>query len=118
MYRISKQFHFSAAHALTQLADDHPCKRSHGHNYTVDVIFEAESLDERAFVVDFLDLAPIKRFIDEELDHRDLNEVLPVVTSSENIARYLYDRFKPAFPALVAVRVGETPKTWAEYSER
>jgi 6-pyruvoyltetrahydropterin/6-carboxytetrahydropterin synthase len=38
-------------------------------------------------------------------------------TTSENLARALYLRFKPDLRELRAVRVSETPKTWAEYRE-
>ena len=115
MYRVSKQFHFSAAHQLTLLPDEHPCRRMHGHNYIVEVVLERKELDPRGFVVEYHDLAPIKSFIDDNLHHRNLNEVMPYPPTSENIARYLYDTFKPDFPALSKVRVSETPRTWAEY---
>jgi len=116
VYRVRKQFHFSAAHQLTQLPENHPCHRLHGHNYIAEFVLESQELDERAFVVDYRELDSIKAFIEERLDHRNLNDVLPYVTSAENIARYLYEHFKPQFPRLTMVRVSETPKTWAEYS--
>ena len=117
MYRISKQFHFSAAHALTLLPESHPCHRLHGHNYIVEVVLESETLDQYGFVVDYNDLYPVKTFIDAELDHRNLNDVMAEATTAENIARLLYQKFKPEFPRLAKVRVSETPKTWAEYEE-
>ena len=115
MFRIQKQFHFSAAHALTQLPDSHPCYRLHGHNYIVEMVLESETLDQYSFVVDYNDLDPVKEYIDAELDHRNLNDVLNVPSTAENIARFLYERFKPDFPQLTKVRISETPKTWAEY---
>ena len=118
MYRISKQFHFSAAHVLSQLPESHPCSRLHGHNYVVEVVLESAVLDHNSFVVDYNDLDPIKTFINEKLDHRNLNDVMPLATTAENIARYLFEAFKPKFPQLTAVRVSETPKTWAEYLDR
>jgi 6-pyruvoyltetrahydropterin/6-carboxytetrahydropterin synthase len=117
VYRISKQFHFSAAHALPLLPPDHPCHHLHGHNYIVEVVLEAEGLDDRGVVEDYRDLDPVKEFIDEHLDHRNLDDVVPGATTAENIARFLYDAFKPQFPTLTMVRVSETPKTWAEYFE-
>ena len=117
MYRISKQFHFSAAHRLDLLPDDHPCSRLHGHNYIVEAVRESEELDQRGFVVDYNELEPIRTFIDENLDHLNLNDVLPGATPAENIARFLYEKFKPVFPALVKMRVSESPRTWAEYEE-
>lgn len=115
MYRIHKQFHFAAAHMLSQLPESHPCSRLHGHNYIVEVVLEGESLDPDSFIVDYNDLYPVKAYIDSHLDHRNLNDILPLATTAENLARFLFDRFKPDFPALTKIRVSETPKTWAEY---
>ncbi len=117
MFEIAKEFQFSAAHHLGHLPDGHKCKQPHGHNYTVIVILRAEQLDDRGFVLDYGELDPIKRYIDESLDHRDLNTVLRGYTTAENIAKFLYIKFKPYFPALYEVRVSETPKTWAAYHE-
>ena len=99
------------------LPHGHPCKRVHGHNYVVEVVLESETVDERGFIVDYYELEPVKKFIGEAFDHRNLNDVLTVPTTAENIARFLYDKFKPLFPTLRMMRVSETPKTWAEYGE-
>lgn len=118
MYRIAKAFDFAAAHQLDQLPEGHKCKRLHGHNYRVIVYLEAETLDERSFVVDFGELNVIKKWINETLDHRNLNDVMPYPTTAENLARFIYETWKGRFPQLVKVRVYETEKAWAEYEER
>lgn len=122
MFTISKRFEFSASHQLLHLTEkrpDHPCARLHGHNYIVEVVLAADVLDADGFVQDFGDLAPVKAYLDEALDHRHLNDALgdPAgrATTAECLAEILYWRFVDAFSALVAVRVSETPKTWAEY---
>lgn len=116
MYQISKQLAFSAAHHLHGLRPDHPCSRPHGHNYIVEVVLACPVLDNTGFVVDYNDLAPLKQYIDSTLDHQDLNQVLaPMQTSAENLARHLYEWCRDRWPQTVAVRVSETPKTWAEY---
>lgn len=118
MYTISKEFHFSASHRLVHLPETHPCFRLHGHNYIVELVLRAEQLDSTGFVVDYRALEPFNRIIDDELDHRHLNDVLPGVTSAECLARWLFDRANQLWPGLVyAVRISETPKTWAEYRE-
>ena len=118
MYTIAKAFHFSASHRLEHLPETHPCFRLHGHNYIVELVLRAETLDPTGFVIDYRALEPFKRIIDEELDHRHLNDVLPGVTSAECLAFWLFDRAKQLWPTLIyAVRVSETPKTWAEYRE-
>jgi 6-pyruvoyl tetrahydropterin synthase len=55
-----------------------------------EVIEDRVVLDDAGFVADFGELDPLKDYLDAELDHRDLNEVLPVQPSCENIARYLH----------------------------
>lgn len=117
MFTISKRFEFSASHQLEGLPEGHPCSRVHGHNYAVEVVLQSEILDDTGFVVDFKDLKPLKTYLDDALDHRHLNDVLPVQTSSEQIAKHLYDWCKERWDQVVAVRVSESPKSWAEYRE-
>ena len=115
MYKISKQFSFSASHVLDKLCSEHPCARLHGHNYVVTVHLRSEVLDEYGFVKDYRELKPVKEFLDNELDHRHLNDIIPSHPTAENIARFLFEKFKPDFPELYAVEVSETPKTSAIY---
>ncbi len=115
MFTIKKEFYFSASHIIEGLPDGHPCGRLHGHNYTVELILAAEILDKTGFVVDYGDLQPFKDIIDNELDHRHLNDIVPGPTSAENLAYYLFQRAKAIWPQTVAVCVSETPKTRAEY---
>ena len=55
----------------------------HGHNYVVEIIMQANQLDEKGFVFDINDLEPFQKIIDDELDHRHLNDILPGFTSAE-----------------------------------
>lgn len=147
MYTIAKRWTFDAAHRLPNMPTGHKCGRVHGHTYAVEVQLTAETLDERGFVVDYGDLGWVKRFVDEVLDHRWLNERLPawaLPATAENLARFVYeivangygteedmtmtfgDGETHAFPPtprlregvqVAAVRVSETGSTWAEYRE-
>ena len=116
MYTISKQFTFSASHQLLNLKASHQCYRLHGHNYIVEVELQAEQLNSNGFVRDYNDLDELKNYIDETLDHRHLNEVFGHDdTTAENLSKFLYDWAKAKWPEVSAMRVSETPKTWAEY---
>lgn len=117
MYTIQKRFEFSASHQLNGLPEGHQCARLHGHNYIVEVVLQSDALNSVGFVVDYGELKPLKEYIDGTFDHRHLNDVLPFQTSAENIAKHLYQWCKNRWPETSAVRVSETPKTWAEYSE-
>lgn len=115
MYKISKQFHFSASHILGGLPDGHQCGRLHGHNYVVLVELISDSLNEVGFVQDYGELKPVKEYIDNVLDHRHLNDIFDFNPTAESMAKFMYHKFKEEFPTLNAVEVWETPKTKARY---
>ncbi len=133
MHIITKRFTFEAAHRLL----DHPkCGRLHGHSYVVEVELRAAEL-AAGMVVDYAHLAPIKKFIDDALDHKyivsrelvdardpyqeasdgsDLCLIMTIERSTaEHMARWLFDRFKGMYPELSAVTVCETANTTATY---
>lgn len=120
MYAISKEFAFSAAHHLEGLDEGHPCMRAHGHNYLVRVTINRLELDRCGFVMDYGDLGPFACWIDDMLDHRDLNDYLPQPTA-ENLARALHDTLHETVSVpdgcRVQVAVSETPKTWAIWTD-
>lgn len=116
MFTITKEFHFSASHQLCQLPADHQCARLHGHNYIVVVELAAAELNSFGFVRDYHDLAELKRYIDERFDHRHLNEVLGHdAVTAEGLARHFFEWCRSRWPETKAIRVSETPKTWAEF---
>lgn len=122
MYRIGKSFSFDAAHALAGLPAGHKCARLHGHTYTVQLEVTASQLAPPGFVTDFGELAPFQRYLDEHFDHRHLNEVLDVEPTAENLARHFYawcaEHLQPRIPGrIAAVRVCESPASWAEYRD-
>lgn len=55
--------------------------------------------------------------MDDTLDHRHLNEAMGggISPSAENLAVWIFDLWVERLPELTAVKVSETPKTWAEY---
>ncbi|WP_166415796.1 6-carboxytetrahydropterin synthase QueD [Cochlodiniinecator piscidefendens] len=115
MYRISKEFHFSASHQLVHLPADHQCARMHGHNYIVVVELASNTLNDDGFVRDYHELAPPKSYIDDSFDHRHLNDVLDGPSTAENMARHFYEWCAARWPETTSVKISETPKTWAEY---
>jgi 6-pyruvoyltetrahydropterin/6-carboxytetrahydropterin synthase len=115
---IAKEFHFSASHVLRGLPPGHPCGRTHGHNYVLSLELSASrsALDDVGFVRDYRDLDTVKRWVDETLDHVHLNDVTGLGNpTSENIACWVFDQWSSRLPELSAVRLSETPRTWAEY---
>lgn len=125
MFTISKDFTFSASHVLQGLPATHPCSRLHGHNYTVRVELTG-TLDPVGFVVDYRDLTPFKEYLDDELDHRHLNDLMGENPTAEHMARKLcivvWDMLATMDTAAlervqhITVAVSETPKTWARHT--
>lgn len=123
MFTISKSFRFEASHRLAGLPEDHKCGRVHGHSYAVTVELDAEQLDPPGFVMDFGELSPVGDHLNTAFDHRHLNDVITVEPTSENLARLLTDwclehLTLPGAVCSVAVRVSETPSSWAQYRWR
>ena len=118
MYEIRKSFTFDSSHSLPHLKEGHKCRNLHGHTYKTTFYFESNTLDKNSFIIDFNDTKPIKKYIDDVLDHHYLNEILPVATTSENICKFLFDKFKNDFKFLVAVSIEETPTSFAIYREK
>lgn len=117
MYKIRKEFSFCASHQLDCLPEGHPCTRLHGHNYVVIVELASKTLDATGMVQDYRELEPIKRFLDNGVDHKHLNDFFDFNPTAENMAKAFFELWKPKFPKLVAVEVSETPKTSARYEE-
>ncbi|MFF4180394.1 6-pyruvoyl tetrahydropterin synthase family protein [Streptomyces sp. NPDC001750] len=119
-FTIGKRFGFEAGHRLAGLPSEHKCARQHGHSYEVEVILTAPALEEPGFVTDFGALAPFKEFLDTELDHRNLHEILSFEPTSERLAQFLAGWFiqnlQPKIHGrLIAVLVRETTSSWARF---
>jgi 6-pyruvoyltetrahydropterin/6-carboxytetrahydropterin synthase len=125
---ITKDFAFSASHRLLGLPRGHQCGRTHGHNYVVRVEIEGV-VDDVGFVFDYGKLKPFGDWIDENLDHRDLNTALENGDNptAEHLAGALLQTLRTILrgqingsphPLQLAVSVSETPKTWATYREK
>jgi 6-pyruvoyltetrahydropterin/6-carboxytetrahydropterin synthase len=118
MITIKKEYHFSSAHQLRGLPDAHPCSRLHGHNYVL-TVYLCGMPNEIGFVQDYRELDKIKKYVDDILDHRNLNDIFPDInTTVENMCVRLYDIFKTDYPLLSAVELSETPKTNCRYEPK
>ena len=79
-WTLEYEHDFDAAHWLP----DHPgkCKALHGHRWVVTIELAAEGLDHQSMVTDFGEVKrTMGRLIDEQLDHRTLNEVVQPPTA-------------------------------------
>lgn len=116
MFRISKDHHFSYSHQLGGLAPDHPCSRLHGHNAIVRVTLASCTLDSVGFVKDYAEMGPLFNWMDDQFDHKHLNDVVNFNPTAERLAEYVFTNAHHVFDLpVLAVAWSETPKTWAEY---
>ncbi len=112
-YRVKVIREFSAAHFLERYKGR--SEPLHGHNYRVEVVLEGEVNDE-GYLVDFLE---VNSYLKEILpEHRMLNDILGGASTTERLARWIYERVKERFPQVVEVWVWETGKFAASYTER
>jgi 6-pyruvoyltetrahydropterin/6-carboxytetrahydropterin synthase len=114
---LFKEFTFEAAHRLPGVPPDHRCARLHGHSYRVIVHVSGEVDNESGMVMDFADIkAAFKPIIDGYLDHYYLNEVDGLKNpTSENLARWIWQRLSPALPQLSMIEVRETCTSGVRY---
>ncbi|SDN21061.1 6-carboxytetrahydropterin synthase QueD [Alkalicoccus daliensis] len=120
---VSKEFTFDAAHHLHEY--EGKCKNLHGHTYTV-VFGISGFVDEIGIMIDFGDIKEIwKEYIEPSLDHRYLNEMLPLMnTTAENMVVWIYEQMNEALQhrnqsgsqqfRVEFVRLFETPTSYAE----
>jgi 6-pyruvoyltetrahydropterin/6-carboxytetrahydropterin synthase len=106
---LVKTFRFEAAHSLPNAPEGHKCRRVHGHSYRIDVHVAGEVDPNTGWLMDYAEIKQIVEPVIEELDHRFLNDVGGLENStSELLARYLWDRVAPEIPQLAAIAVWES----------
>jgi 6-pyruvoyltetrahydropterin/6-carboxytetrahydropterin synthase len=133
MYLVTKRIEFCYGHRL--LDYDGICKHPHGHNAVVEVDVRTGTLDARNMVADFSDIKRVvKGWIDQALDHKmilrhddplvgpleALGEPIYKLESNptvERIAKLVFDKSVELGLPVVAVRIWETPSSYAEYRQ-
>ena len=106
---IYKKYIFEAAHRLPNLPSDHKCSRLHGHSFHIELHLSGEIDETLGWVVDFGDITKLFKPIYEELDHRYLNDIPGLENpTSENIARWIWNKTQLLIPNLSSVVVEET----------
>ena len=122
IYEIFVRSEFSAAHCLRGYPGD--CAQVHGHNWSVEVRLKCRELNSIGLGIDFRKVKEAVKGVLAELDHTDLNDLLPfrmANPSSENIARYLYKelgkRLDSDLIQVSGVEVAESPGQGVFYTE-
>jgi 6-pyruvoyltetrahydropterin/6-carboxytetrahydropterin synthase len=115
---LIRAFYFDAAHYLPKVPDGHKCKRMHGHTFKFQIHLKGPVDPQTGWLVDFGEIKKVvKPIISTQLDHRCLNEVEGLENpTSENLAIWLWNHFKPDLPLLSSVTVFETCNSACIYS--
>ena len=106
---IFKEFTFEAAHLLPNVAPDHKCRRLHGHSFRVAVHVKGSVGSETGWVVDFAEIHSAFEPLLKQLDHHYLNEIEGLLNpTSENLAKWIWERLSHGLPGLCRIVVRET----------
>ena len=95
----------------------------HGHNYTVEVTVRGPVDPVTGMVMNLSDLKVyMKRVLMDQLDHKNLDKDVPyfqnVVSTTENVAVYIFDELKKLLPnpnLLYEVKIHETDRNIVIY---
>ena len=130
---ISRKAHFNAAHRLFR-KDWSDAQNSsvfgkcsnphyHGHNYELIAHITGEIDPETGYVMDMKVLKDlIKEKIEDEFDHKNLNEEIPefldLIPTAENMAIVIYQKLMPHLNDKhdLSVTLYETPRNYVTFS--
>lgn len=112
-----KEFTFEAAHRLPNVPTGHKCGRLHGHSFRIEIHVKGQVAEPAGWIMDFADLKKAFQPIYDQLDHYYLNEIEGLENpTSENLARWVWNRLKPVLPELSKVLVRETCTSGCVYT--
>ncbi|MBK8284672.1 MAG: 6-carboxytetrahydropterin synthase QueD [Ahniella sp.] len=114
---LFKSFHIEAAHRLPHVPPGHKCARLHGHSFEVEIHVEGPVDPKTGWVIDFADIKVAFKPFYDQLDHHYLNDIEGLDNpTSENLARWIWQRLKPVLPLLSEVVVRETCTSGCRYN--
>jgi 6-pyruvoyltetrahydropterin/6-carboxytetrahydropterin synthase len=114
---IFKIFYIEAAHSLPNVPEGHKCRRLHGHSFRVEIHVAGPVAEREGWVQDFGDIKTAFQPLFDRLDHYYLNEIEGLENpTSENLARWIWQRLQPDLPGLSKVVIRETCTAGCAYT--
>ena len=115
--RLVHEFKFEAAHKLPKVPIGHKCQRLHGHSFKIELTVAGPVNPDTGWFIDFGVIYEVWQPLWNQLDHNYLNDVPGLENpTSENLAKWVWDRMKPLLPLLSKIVVHETCTCGAIYS--
>ena len=106
---LVKEYRFEAAHRLPNVPAGHKCARLHGHSFKVELAVAGPVDPASGWFIDYGRLDDVFEPLRQRLDHYYLNEIEGLDNpTSENLARWIWERVRPGVPELAGVIVHET----------
>jgi 6-pyruvoyltetrahydropterin/6-carboxytetrahydropterin synthase len=106
---IFKEFTVEAAHRLPNVPEGHKCGRLHGHSFKIVVYVSGEIEEHSGWIMDFADIKQVFQPLYDQLDHHYLNEIDGLENpTSENLARWIWEKLDARLPQLSKIVVRET----------
>ncbi len=114
---LYKEFSIEAAHYLPNVAENHKCKRLHGHSFKVRIVIEGDVNPDSGWVMDFAELKAAFKPYYQQLDHHCLNDIEGLENpTSENLAKWIWNKLKTELPLLTRIEIAETCTSGCRYS--
>jgi 6-pyruvoyltetrahydropterin/6-carboxytetrahydropterin synthase len=100
---------------------DYPgkCKNLHGHRFNYELHIKFLELNQQGIALDFNEVKAMLKGIEDQVDHKCLNDVFHFNPTAENIARWMFDEIEKALSdgEICKVVVWESDKAGIEYTK-
>jgi len=116
-YVIIYKGHFDSAHYLLDYLGK--CKNLHGHRFNYELHIKFFELDQQGIAIDFNEVKIMMKTIEDQVDHKCLNDILVFNPTAENIAKWMFEEVEKALSRGVISRVviWESDKAGIEYTK-